>query len=535
LDLVMHSGSLGNNADRAAGTKGMNYDIKGSKLGSPGKEFSMEKISLSLGQIVTGGCQFSVGHKDIPVRIARGGYIAKLRWIRQRYFTLWDVDDKRGWLVDGARTLLHLLRASLYQSSHDDVSSEFLFDESKFCEAAEPFTSRAALEVLINRTNRALDHYREEEKLEIVERTPPGGRIESTRQVRVRNTTIQDRIEELYETLEKLVDHKHSVEASYKGMDVKVRLMDHLEGWDFAELAGDRDPFHLKVTTLPSFAARMTWADYTRAIPAVTLFGKGFGELICPSTDAPCPRGQNDERQQACKDWASVPKDQNLLCASVADLQTITDQIGDISTNPITLAPGILWRAGSSTTTPLFSKCGCERPNTRQKPLPSHPIQELSPASMNFLHKTNENTPLELSSYPNGAVIFGTLERRWPWKRTPANAAVTTPGQPVELAGEQEARDEQTKLLETTKQSLSLAESVVSCPSSSSLGAGTGSTTPPTSVTSEGDSSGEKQTEKGANGKRRAWWSTGNSGEDQSREGEGGNDLLGRIKRPRGK
>lgn len=489
----------------------MNYDIKGSKLGSPGKEFSLEKISFSVGQIVTGGCQFSVGHKDIPVRISRGCYAAKLRWIRQRYFTLWDVDDKRGWLVDGARTLLHLLRASLHQSSKDDVSSEFLFDESKFCEAAEPFTSpRAALEVLLNKTNRALDHYREE-KLEVVERTLPDGSIEATRQVRVRNTTIQDRIEELYETLEKLVDHKHSVEASYKGMDVKVRLLDHLEGWDFAELAGDRDPFHLKVTTLPSFAARMTWADYIRAIPAVTLFGKGFGELICPSTDAPCPRGQNDERHQACcKDWASVPKDQNLLCASVADLQTITDLIGDASTSQITLAPGILWRAGSSTT-PLFTKCGCERANTRRKPpSSSHPVQELNPASMNFLHKTDENTPLELSSYPNGAVIFGTPERRWPWKGTgtPASDAVTTtPGRPVEPAGEQEAEDE-TKLSETTKQSLSFVESVMSCQSSSSSGAGTGSTTPPTSVTSEGDSGGEKQTEKGANIKRRAWWRT---------------------------
>jgi hypothetical protein len=511
----------------------MNYDIKGSKLGLPGKEFSLEKISLSVGQIVTGGCQFSVGHKDIPVRIARGGYTAKLRWIRQRYFTLWDVDEKRGWLVDGARTLLHLLRASLYQSSHDDVSSEFLFDESKFCEAADPFTSRAALEVLLNRTNRAIDHYREEEKLEIVERVLPDGRIESTRQVRVRNTTIQDRIEELYETLEKLVDHKHSVEASYKGMDVKVRLLDHLEGWDFAELAGDRDPFHLKVTTLPSFAARTTWADYTRAIPAVTLFGKGFGELICPYTDAPCPRGQYERQQACCKDWASVPKDQNLLCASVADLQTITDQIGDTSTNPITLAPGILWRAGSSTT-PLFNKCGCERVNTRQKSLPRHPVQELSPDSMNFLHKTDENTPLQLSSYTNGAVIFGTPERRWPWKGTSANAAVTTPGQPVEPAAEEEARD-QTKLSEATKQSLSLAESAMSCPSSSSSGTGTASTTPPTSVTSEGDSSGEKQTEKGANRKRPAWWSTGSSGEDQSRGGEGGSDLLGRIKRSMGK
>jgi len=33
-------------------------------------------------------CQFSIGRKDTPVRISRGSYIAKLRWLRQRYVTL---------------------------------------------------------------------------------------------------------------------------------------------------------------------------------------------------------------------------------------------------------------------------------------------------------------------------------------------------------------------------------------------------------------------------------------------------------------
>lgn len=110
-------------------------------------------MSFSVGQIVTGGCQFSVDYKDIPVRITRGGYIAKLRWIRQRYFPLWDVHDNRGWLLDGASTLLHLLRASLHQSSTDDFSTEFVFDESKFREPNQPYKKGAAREVLLNRVN----------------------------------------------------------------------------------------------------------------------------------------------------------------------------------------------------------------------------------------------------------------------------------------------------------------------------------------------------------------------------------------------
>lgn len=60
----------------------MNYAIKELKLKSSGKDISLEKVSFSVEQVVTGGCQFSVGHKDIPVHITRVSYVAKLRWVR---------------------------------------------------------------------------------------------------------------------------------------------------------------------------------------------------------------------------------------------------------------------------------------------------------------------------------------------------------------------------------------------------------------------------------------------------------------------
>jgi len=524
-----------NNANHLIGTKGMNYDIKSSKLKSPGKEFSLEKISFSVGELITGGCQFGVGHRDIPLRITRSGFIQKLRWIRQRYFTLWDVKDNRGWLVDGASTLLHLLRASLHQSSNDDFSSEFLFDESKFCEAKQPFRAGAALEVLLNRTNRALDLYREEEKTEVVERPLPGGGTEFVPHIRVRTTTIQDRIEELYETLEKLVDHKHRVEASYKGVDAKIRLRDHLEGWDFVDLAGDRDPFHLKVTTLPSCAASMTWVDYTRAIPSVTLFGEGFGELIRPAMDEPCQK-QQSPGQQICLDWASVPKDRHVLCATVADIHAITDRIGDASTNPLTLAPGILWHADSSSGA-VFTSCGCERTRSprRKKTLSSHPVQELRPSTMNFLHRSDGSAALDLSDYPNAAVIFGTSAWTWPWKT--ASAAATAPGGQAEDARKQEVKEVADELSDKTSQTLSFADSDISSLSSStSLGmntSGSGSSaTVPTSVTSDGSKVVGERAEGGK--KRRPWWSSNGAGEGDVREG-GGGDLLGRIKRARGR
>ncbi|KAM0285454.1 hypothetical protein ACHAQH_001403 [Verticillium albo-atrum] len=76
-----------------AGAPGMNYKIGSSKLKRPGREFALEKVSFSVGQLVTGGCQFAIGRKDPYVRIIRGSYKAKLQWLDQKYVTLWDVVD----------------------------------------------------------------------------------------------------------------------------------------------------------------------------------------------------------------------------------------------------------------------------------------------------------------------------------------------------------------------------------------------------------------------------------------------------------
>jgi hypothetical protein len=299
----------------------MNYAVGPSRLSSPGKDFSLEKVTFSIGHIVTGGCQFAIGRKDTPVRMSRrSGYLAKLRWIQYKYVTLWDVVENRGWLIDGVSALLHLLRASFEISRADKFSSEFLFDEAKFQESTKSFQADAALEVLLNPANRALDLYPKDEKAGTDERVLANGQIVITPRTVVTTTTVQDRVEELYESLEKLIDHTATAEAAYKGVNAKPRLRDHIEGWDFADLAGDRDPFHLKTATLLLHV--LNWVDFTRAIPAVTLFGRGFGDIIRAS---PIPDHQRMSESR-CLEWATVPKDQYYLCVSVADLHDIIER-----------------------------------------------------------------------------------------------------------------------------------------------------------------------------------------------------------------
>ncbi|CAG7562610.1 unnamed protein product [Fusarium equiseti] len=279
------------NAKFMTGAADMNYVIGASKLQRPGKEFALEKISFSFGQFVTGGCQFAIGRKDQHLRATKDTYIKKLRWLDKKYVTLWDVDDERGWLVNGNAALLHLLRSSLQHSSTDKFSSDFHFQAQDFQESKNPHTLDSALEVLRNSKNQQLELYDKDTDIQ-------QGYSTTTR------TTVKDLVEELYETLEKLFDHTATSESSSKGLNAKSRFQDHLKGWDFTDIATNRDPFFIKRTTLG--LSMLGWPDLVRATSAIVLFGKGFGDLI---------EAVGAQQGGACKEWMTVPKNSNLLNA----------------------------------------------------------------------------------------------------------------------------------------------------------------------------------------------------------------------------
>ncbi|KAH6628463.1 hypothetical protein F5144DRAFT_594479 [Chaetomium tenue] len=536
-----------------AGSKDANYAIRESRLGLPGKDFSLEKVSFSVGQIVTGGCQFSIGRKDTPIRITRGGYVDKLRWIRQRYFTLYDIDDNRGFLIDGASTLLHLLRTSLHLSAVDEFASEFLFEHSKFQESTDPLKRSSALKVLLNEANRRLPLYREDANT---------------------STTVQHRIEQLYETLEKLVDHASHVEAAHKGINSKPRISTHLKGWDFADLAADRDPFHLKVAKLP---LSVPWVDFTRAIPAVTLFGRGFGELIRPAAHPhPYPQAQTQTQTitEVCLDWMALPTGQYHLCVGIADLRNIvrrtvgsddaaTPSSSSSSSNNNTVAPGMVLCYNENTnSTPLgggremFRKCVCEgltgAAATAAAAVATRPVLSSATASLGCFHPVLELVSegfgwggmgsmggpfndtdgggggskmiVDLSACPSdGAVILGMPKSKrlgpWPRMRLPSVSL-----QSLTLGVGPKSK----RLWNWPQQSLASAASAGSSASSTELDseAGSGSATPPTSVASGGSGAGDDAdpvpvdgslgSPVGAGTKRRRGWCSSEDGSEGS-------------------
>lgn len=310
---------------KLTGSPLLNYNSRGSGLPHAGHDFALEKVSLSYGHVITGGCTFAIGRKDIPIQISKIGYIDRLRWISQRYVVFWDVDDKRGWMLNGSNALLHLLRGSLEHSRTDSFCSQFLFDFSKLKQGP-------AIDVLVDQEHRRLPVSPSKEETYTETTISSLGTTETVTKTKTTITMLGNKVEELYEYLEKMIDHKSQVENP-RCYNTKVRLRRHLEGWDFRDLSAGRDPFYLRVATLP--ASPFSWVEMTRAAQAITVFGKRFGELVTPSMGS---------TKFACPSWRSVPTGKYYLCASLADIQNIIDDTGgDIAGNTILVGPKLAW------------------------------------------------------------------------------------------------------------------------------------------------------------------------------------------------
>lgn len=372
------------------GTTLATYNVNKSRLPNVHSTYTLEKAEISGGQFVTGTAVFAFGNTQKPVHISRYGYLTKLQWISSKYFVFWDEKEKRGWLVNGASALLHILRASLEHSKRR-FRSAWLLDPTILGDATDPSGYDSALEVLINEDNRDLKLY--VDKTELYEEAYEGQISSARLRKQTRYYRLEDRIEHVYNILEKLIDYQTDSERQ-AGLQVKVRPRRRLEGWDFRDLIADGDPFFARVATLQTIGKG--WIDFTRAIHAVTLFGRGFGELIRPrsTTAIPCPR------------WSLLPTRKYYLAASMFDLQNIMDDDGDLTSNPRRLCHNIIWHMKQATFDPY--------PCTRGLAHKHHaPVQALFP--LTFTKNLKQKPQVELQS--RGAVIFGhNMNIHWHWQ-----------------------------------------------------------------------------------------------------------------------
>ncbi|KFX87483.1 hypothetical protein V494_06530 [Pseudogymnoascus sp. VKM F-4513 (FW-928)] len=388
LEQVRHVVGWHSKVKSYAGAADATYNMMPSGLPGPHAGCALEKVSISGGKFVAAGVSVGIGVRDKPIHVSRNGYVDKLQWIHKKYVVFWDEEVKRGWLVNGTSALLHLLRTSLRLNTVDDFSFALLCKPEDLKEASTPHTTRSAIRVLMDEENKDLPLYvdkvetYEEETTKIDGNSLPG----IPEKVIKKKTTyvrVVDRIERLYNVIEKIIDHQIEIEGQ-SGVNMKIRVRRHLEGWDFRDLAADNDPYKPHVVALQTIGSG--WVDFTRAIRAITLFGRGFGEIIQPSNTIFCSR------------WRALPEHGYYLAVCVSDLKEIMLQHeGDVTAIPRKLTRDITWHSPDT----AFEPCKCRGQTLRehsefaQVPIPSRLNQKLS--------SKQSNTTLD----DGGAVVFG--------------------------------------------------------------------------------------------------------------------------------
>ncbi|PYH64695.1 Pfs domain protein [Aspergillus vadensis CBS 113365] len=367
-----------------AGAADASYSINRSWLGSPSSRCSLSNTSITAGRLITGGDPAMYGNKDIPYRLTRDEYIEKLSWIARQYVVMWDVGAKRGWLVNGACALLHLLFASLHFNKTDPLGFAFQLDPTDIKFPENTFAPRSAMEVLLNPDNLCLKLYNAKQSEPNETTLPP--------------VRIQHRVDRLYNMLEKIMDHQAEIMGTDGGASRNM-ARGNLEGWDFKDLATQEDPLCPRLCKL-SIRGKC-WVDFTRDIRASVLFGTGFGEILRPV-----------DNEQLCPYWSRLPEGESYLAVSGYDLANIIDRFGNPHSKPIRLTRNLVWCNCLDNGRPACRCIGLpeqtEHSELAQVILPSH-----------FRRSIPKHNSVRPSGWSHGAIVFGyNRDLRWTWNDT---------------------------------------------------------------------------------------------------------------------
>jgi hypothetical protein len=369
-------------------------------------------LNISGGKLITAGATVALGTQHIPAHMEPGSYIGKLQLLDSKYVVLWDDASKRGWLVNGSSALLHLIRAKLSFTLRGNFSSQLIFNPTKMVDN-ETGKPNSAIEVLLDQQNRLLDVYpgknEKSEEKEVKQKSSEQPRLETSETSTIYKSKkghflFEDLVEQYSETLEKLFAHQRNV-AGQNGVKIKTKVRKLLEGWDFVDIAEGYDAYP-RVATLNALA--FGWVDFVRSIGAVTLFGRGFGELIQPANCA-----------SICSEWYHLPSNRYYLAATAYDLSNITRLHGSRWVIPRETVHGLVWHCPEE----LNATCRCKG-YRRASGLLSFWKRHVDPVQVfypKFFHNYVRHTEADQLE-ETAVVVFGhNISWKYRWKDDGAN------------------------------------------------------------------------------------------------------------------
>ena len=312
----------------------------------------------------------SLGKKDKPVHLSSGHYSKRISDISSQPTLFYDVEESRGWLVDGASALLHLVRASIHRDSQDPVyQSRWEFDKPLNHHLA---TQPAAFQTLtdLENLNRVL--------FRALKQTDGGKMVEAPYH-------FNQRVQEILDNFELLADYDidSKYRDGYRFRQTATGIRKTIMGFDFWDLANAERRTWPRAHNLQSNGHG--WADYISSIRATTLFGGHFGELLESASPA-----------DVCPEWRAVPVGAECLAVSLSTLKLIQKGRPSRGSRPGEITKEITW----SSRLELFSPCSCLSTTTA-----AAAAAAAASASTSMVQSHSHHNPVQLL-----------LPKAWAWR-----------------------------------------------------------------------------------------------------------------------
>ncbi|KAK0757170.1 hypothetical protein N5P37_009886 [Trichoderma harzianum] len=358
------------NAQNNIGSPTANYDIQGSGLSSDGGGFTFEGLEISVGVKNCAAVTSTLrrGTKDMPICNPPPLYRSLVQHVGQHYFTLYDVEERRGFLSTGLAVLLHLLRASLRWGEKENPR-DFYTDAIEWLNKIPLSTqgTQAAKQILYDSANWDIKlHLDDIDKYHL----------------------LKDRVQSICHLLETAIEKAN--QAIYQGA-LKGTPKNILGGFDFMDIAVGR-PLKPIIEKLQIGDHGTGWTDLANSLGALPLFGNNFGDLIKPDA------GSVTKSCRQCGFEPSLPSGKNYVAVCVDVLKEIRERNnGCKNTTPWLLIDGLRCHLDKT----YFEPCRCISSNSQGG---NHDrVQAIS--SKDSLLDTTSAYPMDIDS--NGAVIFG--------------------------------------------------------------------------------------------------------------------------------
>ncbi|KAL7948488.1 hypothetical protein V8C42DRAFT_314623 [Trichoderma barbatum] len=383
------------NAQNNIGSPNANHDIKWSALSQckAGPAWEGLQLSVGIGNCLKVGTTFKKGRKDRSIcGFFSNDYESLLLHVGTHHFMLFDVKDRRGWLSDGLPVVSHLVLTSLRRDQKNKSNGIYTHVIQKLKKTTLPTQgARAAVEVLCNRDNRAIELYLAGTTVSIqtIEKTING---ETTTEY-IKNTTsrqyhFEDRVKEICRLLEIATDTISM--ATRKDGALKDESKSILSGYNFMDVA-TREKLTPITAKLQIADCGSGWTDLVDSLEAVTLFGKDFGDLIKPEV------GTSTKCCDHCGFGTSLTPGNDQIAVCVDVLNAILEKKGNKETAPWRLIDKLYWHVDGTAFEPCWCTSSKGQGSNRSR------VQRLSSKS-SFAHITSTNS---IKVERNGAVMFG--------------------------------------------------------------------------------------------------------------------------------